>query len=97
VLSWRVAKSLDVQFCIEALEEAVAAAKPEIFNTDQGSLFASPRFAGMDAVGGGAHLDGRTGTLDGQCVYRAVLAQSDIRMHLPAEAYRAVGVMKLAA
>jgi putative transposase len=39
VLAWRVSITLDVDFCIEAVEEALARfGKPEIFNTDQGSL-----------------------------------------------------------
>ena len=42
VLSWRVSNTMDVEFCIEALEEALARfGKPEIFNTDQGSQFTS--------------------------------------------------------
>ena len=37
VLSWRVSNTMDAEFCIEALEEALARfGKPEIFNTDQG-------------------------------------------------------------
>jgi len=48
VLSWRVSNTLDVEFCIEALEEALARfGRPEIFNTDQGSQFTSPRFTGV--------------------------------------------------
>jgi len=48
VLSWRVSNTLDVEFCIEALEEALARfGRPEIFNTDQGSQFTSPRFSGV--------------------------------------------------
>ena len=35
VLSWRLSNTLDVDFCVEALEEAIGKAKPEIFNTDQ--------------------------------------------------------------
>jgi putative transposase len=34
VLSWRVSNSMDADFCIEALEEALAChGRPEIFNT----------------------------------------------------------------
>ena len=45
VLSWRVSNTMDVGFCIEALEDALAShGRPEIFNTDQGSQFTSPRF-----------------------------------------------------
>jgi putative transposase len=35
VLSWRLSNTLDVEFCIEALEEALSHGKPEVFNTDQ--------------------------------------------------------------
>ena len=45
VLAWRVSISLDVEFCIEALEEALARhGKPAIFNSDQGSQFTSMAF-----------------------------------------------------
>jgi putative transposase len=48
VLSWRVSNTMDVEFCLDALEEALARfGKPEIFNTDQGSQFTSPRFTGV--------------------------------------------------
>jgi putative transposase len=48
VLAWRVSNTMDVEFCIEALEEALARfGRPEIFNTDQGSQFTSPRFTGI--------------------------------------------------
>jgi transposase InsO family protein len=47
VLSWRVSITMDVSFCIEALEEALSKyGKPEIFNTDQGSQFTSEAFTG---------------------------------------------------
>ena len=46
VLAWRVSNTMDVAFCIDALQEALARyGRPEIFNTDQGSQFTSPRFA----------------------------------------------------
>ncbi|SOH95670.1 Integrase core domain-containing protein [Monaibacterium marinum] len=42
VLSWRLSSSMDADFCIEALKEALAKhGVPEIFNTDQGSQFTS--------------------------------------------------------
>jgi putative transposase len=48
VLSWRVSNTMDVEFCIEALAEALArSGRPDIFNTDQGSQFTSPRFTGV--------------------------------------------------
>jgi putative transposase len=45
VLSWRVSNTMDVGFCIEALEDALARHdRPAIFNSDQGSQFTSPQF-----------------------------------------------------
>jgi putative transposase len=45
VLSWRVSITLEADFCIEAVEEALTRyAKPKIFNTDQGSQFTSSDF-----------------------------------------------------
>ena len=46
VLSWRLSNTLDSDFCVDALEEALGKAKPEIFNTDQGSQFTSDAFTG---------------------------------------------------
>jgi putative transposase len=48
VLAWRISISMEADFCIEALEEALAKhGKPEIFNTDPGSQFTSAEFTGM--------------------------------------------------
>ena len=45
VLSWRISNSLETEFCIEALEEALSRyGAPEIFNTDQGSQYTSNKF-----------------------------------------------------
>lgn len=45
VLSWRISTTLTTDFCVEAVEEAVARyGAPEIFNTDQGSQFTSLEF-----------------------------------------------------
>ena len=47
VLAWRLSNTMEVDFCVEALEEALSKGKPEIFNTDQGSQFTSQAFTGM--------------------------------------------------
>jgi putative transposase len=47
VLAWRLSNTMEVDFCVEALEEALSHGKPEIFNTDQGSQFTSAAFTGM--------------------------------------------------
>ena len=45
VLGWRLSNTLGAEFCVEALEEALAHyGRPEIFNTDQGSQFTSALF-----------------------------------------------------
>ncbi len=44
IISWRLSNSLDKDFCIEALKEALTTAKPEIFNSDQGCQFTSTEF-----------------------------------------------------
>ncbi len=47
VLSWRLSNTMDADFCVAALNEALARyGKPEIFNTDQGSQFTSDAFIG---------------------------------------------------
>ena len=48
VLAWRLSITLEADFCLEAVEEALARhGKPEIFNTDQGSQFTSTDFTDL--------------------------------------------------
>jgi putative transposase len=48
VLAWRLSITMEVEFCLEAVEEALAKhGSPEIFNTDQGSQFTSAEFTGL--------------------------------------------------
>jgi len=48
VLSWRLSITMEADFCIEAVEEALARyGKPDIFNTDQGSQFTSIDFTAV--------------------------------------------------
>jgi putative transposase len=44
ILSWRLSPTMDVEFCIEALEAALLRGQPSIFNSDQGSQFTSASF-----------------------------------------------------
>jgi putative transposase len=44
VLAWELSITLDTRFCLEALDRALQAAQPEIFNTDQGAQFTSKEF-----------------------------------------------------
>lgn len=48
VLAWRLSNTMETDFCIEAVEEAIRRfGTPEIFNTDQGSQFTSAGFTGL--------------------------------------------------
>lgn len=61
ILSWRLSNTLDADFCVAALEEALARfPKPQIFNTDQGSQFTSVDFTDvLKNAGVEISMDGR--------------------------------------
>ena len=44
VLSWNLSITLEKEFCIEALKDALSVSKPEIFNSDQGGQYTSDEF-----------------------------------------------------
>lgn len=66
VLSYRVSNTMDKQFCLDALDEALRTfGLPEIFNTDQGSQFTSHEFTGrLKSVGIALSMDGKGRALD---------------------------------
>lgn len=67
VLSWKLSNSLNVDFCLEATENALnkASQKPEIFNTDQGCQFTSDDFVKLIKSNGiKISMDGRGRALD---------------------------------
>lgn len=72
VLSHRVSIMMEADFCVEALEEAIAKyGKPEIFNTDQGSQFTSEAFTGVLIRNGVAiSMDGKGSWRDNVFVER---------------------------
>ena len=72
VLAWRLSNTMDVSFCVSALEEALARfGKPEIFNTDQGSQFTSAAFTGtLAAAGVRISMDGRGRWMDNVFIER---------------------------
>jgi putative transposase len=71
VLSWEISNTLDVHFCLEALEKALAQGIPEIFNTDQGSQFTSHAFTHrLEEQGIRISQDGRGRALDNIFVER---------------------------
>ena len=72
VLAWRLSNTMDVSFCVSALEEALARfGRPEIFNTDQGSQFTSAAFTGtLAAAGIEISMDGRGRWMDNVFIER---------------------------
>lgn len=66
VLSWRVSNTLEVEFCVEALEAALLDyGKPEIFNSDQGSQLTTKAFTGcLKAAEVKISMDGRERYVD---------------------------------
>ena len=97
VLAWRVSNTMDVAFCVEAVQEALARfGCPEIFNTDQGSQFTSSEFTDvLRAADVRISMDGRGRWVDNvfierlwrslkyECVYlHAFETGSDLRAGL---------------
>ena len=72
VLSWRISNSMDAEFCVDCLEEALRRhGKPEIFNSDQGSQFTSEAFVGvLKREGVAISMDGRGRVFDNIFVER---------------------------
>jgi putative transposase len=71
VLAWRLSNTLEGSFCLEALDEALSAKQPEIFNSDQGSQFTSAAFTSrLERCGVAISMDGRGRALDNVFVER---------------------------
>lgn len=72
VLSWRLSNTMDSDFCVEALEEAINRyGAPEIFNTDQGAQFTSEAFTGvLKAANVKISMDGKGRWVDNVFVER---------------------------
>ena len=71
VIGWRLSNTLDGSFCLELLEEALRAGKPEVFNTDQGVQFTAAAFTGrLESAGVAVSMDGRGRALDNVFVER---------------------------
>ncbi len=72
VLSWRLSNTLDSDFCVDALEEALAKyGTPEIFNTDQGCQFTSDDFTDvLKEAGVRISMDGKGRGMDNVFIER---------------------------
>jgi len=71
VLSWRLSNTLTGDFCVDALKAALADARPQIFNTDQGAQFTVTAFTSrLEKSGVAISMDGRGRALDNVFVER---------------------------
>lgn len=65
VIAWDLSNSMEVAFCVGALEEALRGGRPGIFNTDQGSQFTSPEWTGrVEGLGIKVSMDGKGRWMD---------------------------------
>ena len=65
ILSWQLSNTLDGQFCLVALRQALQQGTPDIFNTDQGAQFTARAFTDtLQAAGALVSMDGRGRALD---------------------------------
>ncbi len=85
VLAWRLSNTMTVDFCIEALEDALKHhGTPEIFNTDQGAQFTSPEFTGvLKREGITISMDGKGRATDNIFIERVwrSLKYEDVYLH----------------
>ena len=71
VLSWSLSLTMEVDFCVEALQRALRRGRPEIFNSDQGAQFTSGRFTSeLEAKEIAISMDGRGRCMDNIFVER---------------------------
>ena len=65
VVSWELSTTLDADFCLSALDKALLAGRPEIFNSDQGCQYTSEAFTGrLLAAGVAISMDGKGRVFD---------------------------------
>ena len=98
ILSWRLSNTMTVEFCTEALEEALRHhGPPELFNTDQGAQFTSPDFTGvLQREGITISMDGKGRATDNIFIERVwrSLKYEDVYLHdyaTLAEAHAGIG------
>lgn len=71
VVSWQLSNTLDGDFCVSALQEALSQGRPEIFNTDQGAQFTARAFTQvLEDAGIAISMDGRGRALDNVFIER---------------------------
>ena len=92
VLSWKLSNTLDMEFCLRLGGGVERGGCPEVFNTDQGVQFTSASFTGRLEVGRRQGEHGRQGSLPGQRVRGAVVADGEVRVRLPMASGGGAGV-----
>jgi putative transposase len=71
VISWRLSNTLDGDFCLDMLEEALGGGRPEVFNTDQGTQFTARGWTSrLESAGVAVSMDGKGRCLDNVFVER---------------------------
>ena len=71
MMSWRLSNTMDTEFCLDALEEALSEGAPDIFNTDQGAQFTSEAFTGLlERQGVTVSMDGKGSYTDNLFIER---------------------------
>lgn len=81
VIAWELSNTLDIDFCLRMQERAYALATPEIFNSDQGGHFTSPKFTALPLSRGvKISMDGKGRCLDNIFIERLwrTVKQEDI-------------------
>jgi len=65
VISWELSDTLEIEFVLKAVKDALAKGAPQILNSDQGSHFTSPQYTGLvKDAGVKLSMDGRGRALD---------------------------------
>src|SRR3984893_7302262 len=95
VLAWRLSITMEAEFCIEALDEALARHdKPDIFNTDQGSQFTSASLTGVRLKAGiASSMDGKGSWRDNVFIERLWRSVKYEEIYL--RAYESVGEARI--
>jgi putative transposase len=97
VLSWELDQTLEMPFVLRAVDNALAQATPQIWNSDQGSHFTSPQYIDrLTTAGVQISMDGKGRALDNVFVERLwrTVKYEDVYLHdyaAPREARRGIG------
>ena len=98
VIAWELSNTLDIDFCLRVQERAYAFALPEIFNSDQGSHFTSPKFTAASLEKGvKISMDGKGRCLDNifiERLWRTVKQQDVYIKHYESVAECRAGLTK---